>query len=428
LEEDVVFLLDLGILAVSSLALSLVFARLHLSVVPGQIIAGMIVGPYLLNLVTNVVILKDISTIGIVLLLFIIGLELDPVELRRLLGKIVVVTFIEVTIAFAFGLLAAYLLHFSFLQSIIFAMISSITSTAIVGKTFLERRALHSRESGLFVGLLVIEDIMAVIFLILLSSFSSFNSPTNVQIAFLVEEIVGGFALVGASYAVARYLAPPIINYLSHYEEEFEEIPFLFSLGLGFLFAVLGAYIGYSPGIGAFIIGLSIRGKHSKFISAKIAPIKDLFLVLFFVSMGSLIAPIPALVMGLPVAAILILLILGKFLGGALIGRMMLSKRSSLESKEDEKRKNGDLKKGRIANSAFAFGSWLVPRGEFSLVMAQLALSVGLVSEQFFSLVGFSVLVTAIVGSILQKAVEPQKASTIFPIKGKQDDEERGIV
>ena len=75
--------------------------------------------------------------------------------------------------------------------------------------------------------------------------------------------------------------APRVINYLSYYEEEFEEIPFLFALGLGFLFAVIAGLLGYSPGIGAFIIGLSIRGKHSQFLESRITPIKDLFLVLF---------------------------------------------------------------------------------------------------------------------------------------------------
>ena len=97
------------------------------------------------------------------------------------------------------------------------------------------------------------------------------------------------------AFFVGRYVAPPIINFLSHFEEEFEELPFFFALGLGFGFGVLGAYLGYSAAVGAFIIGLAIRGKHSKFLAGKVAPVKGLLVFVFFVYMGSLIDPFPAL-------------------------------------------------------------------------------------------------------------------------------------
>jgi CPA2 family monovalent cation:H+ antiporter-2 len=78
---------------------------------------------------------------------------------------------------------------------------------------------------------------------------------------------------------------------------------------------VLAAVFGYSPGTGAFVIGLSIRGKRSKFLESRVATIKDLFIVLFFISMGSLIDPVPALSLGIPLLAVLALVILGKFAG-----------------------------------------------------------------------------------------------------------------
>jgi Kef-type K+ transport system membrane component KefB len=189
-------------------------------------------------------------------------------------------------------------------------MAMTITSTAIAGKIFLERRSIRFSESRLLVGLLIIEDVAAMIFLITLSSVVPSEAPgTGAQFPRLILVAFGGFALLALGLVVARYLAPLAINYLSHYEEEFAEIPFLFALGLGFGFGVLGAYLGYSPGIGAFIIGLSIRGKHSRFLSEKVSTIKDLFLVLFFVTMGSMINPFPALLLGLPVVAVMIFVI-----------------------------------------------------------------------------------------------------------------------
>ena len=417
---QVQFLLDIGILAVSALVLSVIFARLKITIVSGQILAGMIVGPYVLGWVRNPVLINEISEIGIVLLLFIIGLELDPLELRRLAGRVIILTGIEVSVAFSFGWLASYLLGFSLLQSLIFSMTASITSTAIVGKVLLARRQLRGPESGFLMGLMVCEDIIAVVFLIVLSSITSSNissfpyfivgqTTATREVVAAFEALIGGIGLILLGFVVARYVAPLIINYLSSFEEEFEEIPFLFALGLGFLFAVVAAFLGYSPGIGAFIIGLAIRGKHSRFLEQRIAPVKDLFLVLFFVSIGSLIDPVPALAIGIPLIAGLLLIVSGKFLGGFLVGKIF--SRNWLD-------KAGSVR----MPSASTFGVRLVPRGEFSLLIVQLSLALGLVDQVFFSLVCVTVIITAIAFSILERYVEARTAPSIYPFKGKSDN------
>ena len=418
---QVQFLLDIGILAVAALILSVVFARFKISTVSGQILAGMIVGPYVLGWVKDPVSINEISEIGIVLLLFIIGLELDPLEFKRLAGKVILLTVLEVVIAFAFGWLASYILAFNLVQSLIFSMTASITSTAIVGKVLLARRMLKAPEAGFLMGLMVCEDIVAVVFLIILSSITSANISTFPYIAIgqtasargffaASEALLGGIGLILLGFAVARYIAPLLINYLSSYEEEFEEIPFLFALGLGFLFAVVAAFLGYSPGIGAFIIGLAIRGKHSRFLEKRVAPVKDLFVVLFFVSIGSLIDPTPAFALGASIILVFILVVLGKFVGGYTIGRIFIARNGNQNSQ--------DVK----MPSAGAFGARLVPRGEFSLLIAQLALTLGLVDQAFFSLVGMTVIVTAISSSILQRFTEPKIAPFAHPFRSKSDD------
>jgi CPA2 family monovalent cation:H+ antiporter-2 len=424
------FLVDLVVLILSALAFSLLFARLRVSIVAGQILAGVIVGPYVLGWVTGPVVLNQLAEVGVVLLLFIIGLELDPAELRRVITSVTSLTILEIAIAFAFGLIASYLLKFTLLEAVIFSMGTSITSTAIVGKIFLSRRILRTPESGFLIGLLVVEDMIAVVFLIVLSSITSTNiasfpyyvvgaSASSKGFLAALEAILGGFALIALAYGVSHYVAPTIINHLSHFEEEFEEIPFLFALGLGFLFAVIAALFGFSPGTGAFIVGLSIRGKQSKFLSERIAPIKDLFLVLFFVSMGGLINPFPALQIGWPIILTFVLLIIGKFAGGFSIGKILHRQKDKfVASSRKGKFVNGD----RLA-SPTAFGSWLIPRGEFSLIIGQLALALSLIISSFFSLIGFSVLVTTMVGSIILRYVEPKKALTSFPIRGHKDEE-----
>lgn len=402
--EATAFLLDLAVLAVSALLMSILFVRLKLPIVSAQIFAGMLVGPSVLGWVKESSFIDGLASVGIVILLFIIGLELDPVELGRMARKVAFLTLIEVLIAFAIALNASYLLHLNPLQSVVLAMTASISSTAIVGKVFIERRMLQAAESKLLFSVLVMEDIIAILFLITLSSLTSPGSSNSLEQGLsIVRTALGGVALLGVAYATARFFAPRAINYLGHYEEEYEEISFLFTLGLGFLFGVLGAYLGYSPAIGAFVIGLSIRGKHSKFLSSKLRTIKDLFLALFFVSMGSLINPFPAIVLGLPVLTALALMILGKFLGGFALGKVLsvLSPQTSL-------------------NSA-SLGAWLVPRGEFSFVIGQFALAIGLIDLNFFSLIGLAVLITAIAGPLLQLLTDVQKAPSAHPIRANRD-------
>ncbi len=401
---ETTFLLDLGVLTVAALLLSLIFVRLKLPAVSGQILAGMIVGPYVLGWVTDPTTLNQISSIGIVLLLFILGLELDPVELQKTASSIAVLTLIEVGIAFAFGFAASALLGLGTMVSFVFAMTASVSSTAIVGKIILEKRMFRASESKTLVGLLIVEDIIAVGFLIALSTMTPGAALTpSEQVSKVVVTGLGGVSLVVVGYFLAKFLAPVAIDYLASYEIESEEIPFLFALALGLLFAVVAAYLGYSPGIGAFIIGLSIRGKQSKFLFEKVSPLKDIFLVLFFVSMGSLIDPFPSLALGFPIVLALALLIVGKFAGGYVVGVIT------------------GRKAGEASSSPMSYGTWLIPRGEFSLVIGQFALSVGLIAAGTFSLIGLSVLVTAVVGPLLLRFTGPRLAPVDHATKPQID-------
>jgi monovalent cation:H+ antiporter-2, CPA2 family len=427
--SQISFLFDFVVLALAAFVFSLIFARLKISIVAGQILAGLLVGPYVLGWVTDPLVLNQLSQIGVVLLMFIIGLELDPAELRRMLAGITFLTILEVGVAFLFGLLASYVLQLSLLESIIFSMTASITSTAIVGKIFLSRRILRSPESGFLIGLLVIEDMVAVVFLIVLSSITSSNissfpyfiignSASSRGFVAGIEAVLGGLALIGLAYAVSHYIAPRIINYLSYFDVEFEEVPFLFGLGLGFAFALLAALLGYSPGTGAFIVGLSISGKHSKFLATRITPIKDMFLVLFFVSMGGLIDPLPALAFGWPIIIVFLLLVLGKFVGGFSIGKIL-----NVASKKFAGGRRSSFALEGALPSASAFGAWLIPRGEFSLIIAQLGLAFALIDQSLFSLIGISVFITVIVGSVLQRFTEQKKARSVFAFRSDHDEE-----
>jgi Kef-type K+ transport system membrane component KefB len=271
-------------------------------------------------------------------------------------------------------------------------MAGSATSTAIVGQVLLGR-GLRDRTARLLVGVLVIEDIVAVGFLIVISSLP-IGGVISARLGLLTifATALGGFALLALGFLVARYVAPPVINFLSTYEGEFEELPFLFALGLGFGFGVLGAYLGYSPGVGAFIIGLAMRGKHSKFLSGKVAPIKGLLVFIFFAYMGSSIDPFPALQIWPAFLLVVVLLIAAKFARDPL----------------------------RETDPA-TIGSWLVPRGEFSFIIGQAALAAGLIDLSTFSILGLTVLVTAMTGPLLQRLSDRKVSPSQHPFKPDRD-------
>ncbi|MGD0638162.1 MAG: cation:proton antiporter, partial [Nitrososphaerales archaeon] len=321
--EDVGFLLSLGIISGVALLLGLLFARLRTSVIAAEILAGMLVGPYVLGWISDVSVISDFASVGIVVLLFLIGLELDPVKFLRMIRRAGSLALVEMGLTFIVGLACARFLGLDLSETLVFAMAASATSTAIVGQ-FLLSRGMRDQTSRLLIGILVIEDIVAVVFLIVISSLPAGGIITaRTGLLAISETILGGFALLTIGVVVARYVAPPAINFLSHYEEEFEELPFFFAIGLGFAFGVLGAYLGYSAGVGAFIIGLAMRGKHSKYLSGKVAPIKGLLVFIFFVYMGTQIDPFPALQIWPAFALVVVLLIAAKYAGGVLIGRIM---------------------------------------------------------------------------------------------------------
>ncbi len=402
--EGVGFLLSLGIVSAVTLALGLFVSRLRLPIVTAEILAGMLVGPYVLGWVSDTTVIGDIASVGIVVLLFLIGLELDPVKFAKMLGKAGSLALFEMGLTFMVGLFCAYLLGMDLAETLIFALAASVTSTAIVGQSILTRGA-SGETPRLLVGMLVVEDIAAVAFLVIISSFPAGGSLASAAGTLSVlETAVGGFALLGLGFIVARYLAPPAINYLSSYEGEFEELPFLFALGLGFGFGVLGSYLGYSAGVGAFMIGLAIRGKHSRFLTGKVAPVKGLLVFIFFVYMGTQIDPFPALAVWEVLILVLTLLVAAKFAGGVVIGRVT---------------RTGDA---LTETDPRMMGAWLVPRGEFTFIIGQAALAAGLITNSIFSVLGIMVLVTVIVGPLLQRLSERRLAPMEHPLKaGKLD-------
>jgi monovalent cation:H+ antiporter-2, CPA2 family len=371
------FLLDVGIAVAAALLVSLLFYRLGLPMIVGQLVAGMLVGPFGLGLIRDTTAIDFLATLGIILLLFVIGLELDPRKFGQVGSKILVLSTVEFLTAFAVSILTALSAGWDLGTALFLASVLGLSSTAIVAKLILDRFPQHNENFTALMMVMVVEDVIAVFLLFLTPELAGGG---QLQASGLLLISAKGVFLFVASFGFGRYLGPRLINKVSQYELEIGEVAFLLALSFGFLFGVLSEYLGFSPAIGALLVGFFLPVKQSKYVREQILPLKDAFIVFFFLSMGTIIDISSALSVGLPLVVILIGAVLGKFAGGFFGARL-----------------------ARIGRPILV-GSVLVPRGEFSLVLAKTGVDAGLVGPQLYPVAGLAVLVTALASPLIDRA------------------------
>jgi Kef-type K+ transport system membrane component KefB len=242
---------------------------------------GAAIGPYGLSMVTDVQLLADISKVGIIFLLFLLGLDMQPQALLATLKKVTVVALISSTIFMGAGYLVAIYFDFSHVESCIIGAAMMFSST-IIGIKLLPTTVLHHRHIGeLMIGMLLLQDMIAIFVLIILLSLTNPGDNTSVKLGmtFLNFPILILFAS-----AAVRYILLPLITRF----DRFHEYIFLLAIGWCLGMAELSHYIGLSSEIGAFIAGITLATSPiSQYIAVSLKPLRDFFLVLFFFSIGA---------------------------------------------------------------------------------------------------------------------------------------------
>jgi len=388
------FVTDLAIIMILAAIVTLAFFKIRQPLIIGYLFAGMLIGP-LSPLWTSILpqngssgpaagigILSDISAlnlfadIGVILLLFVIGIEFPFAKIRSI-GKVAVgagTLGLFVTLGVVF--LAASALGLNFMDSLFIAAALSISSTAIIIKILQDSGKIKKESSILVLGILIVEDVSAVILIASLESVA-LAGTVSVEAVVLVAVVAGG--LIVGTFTIGRRIIPPLIDKVAGAQNR--EILLLSVLGVCFGYALLANVVGLSVAIGAFLAGVLVAESKSSEVSKILSsPIKDMFVAIFFVSVGALM-DVTQLEDYIFIAIALIAVTIAMKFGGNLLGTTAFR-----------------MGKGKSLRSAFALSA---PRGEFSIVIVKVGVDMGVVSAFLFPLIGLITIITAFISPFL---------------------------
>jgi Kef-type K+ transport system membrane component KefB len=270
---------ELVLIFAGAAVLATLFLYLKQPIILAYIALGVAIGPSGLQLIDNPDHIEHLSHVGIILLLFLIGLNLRPDRMVGLFGKVSMLTLATSVIFMSIIMLVAMMLGYRFVHSLIIGAALMFSST-IIGLKLLPTTTLHHKHRGeLMVSVLLLQDIFAIIIILLISGGQESNIPLTVSLLFLKLIL-----LTLISFFTVKY----IITALYIKFDTIREHTFLMSLGWGLLIAGAAEIIGLSFEMGAFIAGVSIATLPiSLVIAEELKPLRDFFLILFFFSIGA---------------------------------------------------------------------------------------------------------------------------------------------
>lgn len=271
---------EISLVIVLAVVICSVIKFLRQPLIIGYIITGLIAGPILLDLSGATNAFATFSQIGIALLLFIVGIGLSPSAIKQLGSSSFLIGISQVLSTATIGLFLSLALGFPFITSLYIAIALTFSSTIIIMKLLSDKNALATLYGKLSIGLLLVQDFIAILILIAASTFSN-----GVDLPYLlVSSAVKGIALFALIFLIGYFLFPRLKNFLG----DSQEYLFIFSLGWCLFCASLFALSGFSIEIGALLAGISLSISPFHFeISARVRPLRDFFIVLFFIYLGS---------------------------------------------------------------------------------------------------------------------------------------------
>ncbi len=392
--ENADIFLQLGIVVIVAALAAFILRLLKQPQILAYVLVGILLTP-ILGIVTDTSIIQSMSIIGIAFLLFLVGLEMDLKSLQSVAFVSTVGGLIQILLLFVTGYFIALLLGFLTLEAGYIGLMIAFSSTMVVMKLLSDKRELQTLHGRIVVGILLVEDILAIFALSVLSSLNEFS------FAVLGVALLKFLSLFMIAYLLSKFVFPPIFRFSAQHQE----LLLIMSLAVCFVFALVFQYLGFSIAIGAFIAGLALGNlQYNLEIVSKVKSLRDFFALLFFVSLG----------MGLSLAVIKELWVPLVILLAVIIFLKPLITMTIFSLFRYTKK------------PAFLTANALAQMGEFSLIIAAQGLALGHLSESLFSLVVIVALCTITLTSYFiqyEYAVYrflrfPLRVFDFFPTKG----------
>jgi Kef-type K+ transport system membrane component KefB len=364
-----------AVLAVATL-IAIVMQKLRLPLLLGHILTGVLAGPLIFNVFSHPDDLAIFSKLGITALLFIVGLSLNPAAVRDV-GKVsVVVGLGQIFFTCLIGFLIALGFGYGWMPALYIAVALTFSSTIIVLKILQDKRDLGKLYARLAIGILLVQDLVATVTLVLVSS-----SAKGLSALAVIEILIKLFALGAALWFVAHFVLPRLTPVFA----KSQEFLLLFSVAWGMGVASLFAYLGFSIEIGALAAGVALAtSPYHHEINAKMKLLRDFFLVMFFVILGAELSFGNVGALGAPILVFSLFVLIGNpIIIMTILGLM-----------------------GYRRKTSFFTGVALAQISEFSLVLVLLAYSFGHITSEVVTLVTIVGLITFTASSLLMNGSE----------------------
>lgn len=375
MHSDILF--DLGLVLFLGFFAALAMKKINQSVIIGYMVVGVLIGPNVLGFIRGTEMLGTLSELGIVFLMFFLGIEFSINKFRRIKNSVFFIGTYEVAVNLALGLALGAVLGFALKENLFFAAMIALSSSSVVAKLLFDMKRTASRESEVLMGVMVFEDFFAIVILGILSSFAASD---HIQLEAISLSVVKSIAFYGVFILIGIFVINKLIDWLTRIESQ--ELFTALMIGMILLIGALAVRIGLAAAAGAFLFGMVIVSYDvEERLHRTVAAFKDIFLVVFFISFGMLLDPrqIPG-----------ILWMIAIVVPVTVLGEVLVTSSSAYFS-------------GFSSKSAVAIGTSMIARGEYSLIFAAIGYATGAIPESLYQFTGAYVFVMTLIAPVAMK-------------------------
>jgi CPA2 family monovalent cation:H+ antiporter-2 len=378
---NAVFYRDLAYVFVGALVGGVVARKLRQPTILGYVLAGILIGPFTPGpTVTDIHSLELLAEIGVILLMYSIGIEFSPRDLLEVKWIGLFGGPLGILLSIALGVGVGQLFGWDIARGVTIGATISVASTMVLSRLLIDRGQLRTGEGKAMIGITLVEDIAVVILTIVLPVLQNISGDKIVGLGFSL--LKAGLILVPLAVIAAK-LVPPVLARVA--EEDNQELFVLVAVALGFATAAITQAVGLSLALGAFLAGMIVSGSdYAQETLSQLLPLRDIFVALFFVTIGALVDPRALLTNPGLLLALLTMIVVGKFVIWALVALLF---RYSWQS-------------------AIRIAVGLTQIGEFSYVLVQVARNANLIDSPLYNAVLMASLLSILINAMLIRIVD----------------------